>query len=93
MGRVMTPSQRMETRDAYAWKKRLIEEEGKDVDADILYGWDYHVYEGERCLHCNVNVYDDAIYGPFDCVADRPAVAWSTSTGDPSVFELGGDEI
>lgn len=30
--------------------------------------YDPHVYDGERCIFCNVNCYDDGIYGPFECV-------------------------
>lgn len=27
-----------------------------------------HVFDGERCIHCGVNVYDSYIYGPDDCI-------------------------
>lgn len=47
---------------------------------------DPHVYDGERCVNCNVNVYDDGIYGPFPCVPHEP-MRYSTQTGDPSVFD------
>lgn len=23
-----------------------------------------HVFDGERCIHCGVNVYDSMLYGP-----------------------------
>lgn len=34
-----------------------------------------HVYEGERCIFCNVNIYDQWIYGAedeSDCVEREP---------------------
>ncbi len=45
-----------------------------------------HIYEGERCLFCNVNVYDNMIYGPWQCVPHKP-LTHTTETGDPSVFD------
>lgn len=45
-----------------------------------------HVYDGERCVNCNVNVYDNDIYGPYSCVPHKPMI-YTTETGDPSVFE------
>lgn len=41
-----------------------------------------HVYEGERCLFCNVNIYDQWIYGAedeSDC-ADREPMSYTTET-------------
>lgn len=43
---------------------------------------DGHVFDGERCIHCNVNVYDDGIYGPFKCTEREPHVH-TTETGAP----------
>jgi hypothetical protein len=41
---------------------------------------DPHIYEGERCIFCNVNTYDDGIYGPFECITNRPLVQHQTET-------------
>lgn len=41
-----------------------------------------HVYEGERCIYCNVNIYDQWIYGAedeSDCV-DREPMVYTTET-------------
>lgn len=38
-----------------------------------------HVFDGERCIHCNVNTYDDTIYGPFPCV-EREPMTYTTET-------------
>lgn len=51
-----------------------------------------HVYEGERCIFCNVNVYDNMIYNddapcPVVPGVDRPLYHYTTETGDASVFE------
>lgn len=43
---------------------------------------DPHVYDGERCLHCNVNVYDNMIYGPFECTRTT-SISYTTETEDP----------
>lgn len=43
-----------------------------------------HVYDGERCIHCGINIYDQWIYGPedeSDCV-DREPMTYTTETGD-----------
>lgn len=42
-----------------------------------------HVYDGERCIHCGVNIYDQYIYGPVDesdCIERAPMV-YTTETG------------
>lgn len=44
---------------------------------------DPHVYDGERCIYCNTNVYDEMIYGPFDCLPDRDPHKHTTETGEP----------
>jgi hypothetical protein len=41
-----------------------------------------HVYDGERCIFCNTNMYDDGIYGPFPCIEREPFV-YTTSTPAP----------
>lgn len=54
-----------------------------------------HIYEGERCVFCNVNTYDDSIYGPFECADREEPFIYTTQTGDPSVFDAfpKGEEI
>ena len=42
-------------------------DEGEEFSTDPR-----HVYIGERCIYCNVNTYDDTIYGPFECVEHEP---------------------
>jgi hypothetical protein len=39
----------------------------------------YHVYDGERCVFCNTNIYDEAIYGDTECVEHEP-VKYTTET-------------
>lgn len=39
-----------------------------------------HVYEGERCVFCHINVFDASIYGSRDCVP-RPSLVHTA--GDP----------
>jgi hypothetical protein len=54
---------------------------------------DTHIFDGERCVFCNVNIYDDMIYGPSDCVdhepirftTETPALAAPTTEGEPHV--------
>lgn len=42
---------------------------------------DPHVYDGERCIFCNVNTYDNGIYGPFECVDRAEPLSYSTESG------------
>lgn len=35
-----------------------------------------HVFDGGRCIYCNVNDDDDALYGPYECKPHQPGV-WS----------------
>lgn len=37
-----------------------------------------HIFDGERCVHCGVNVYDSYIYGPDFC--DREPITYTTET-------------
>jgi len=38
-----------------------------------------HQYDGERCVNCNVNVYDEMMLGPSDCVPHEP-MSYTTET-------------
>lgn len=38
-----------------------------------------HVYDGERCTFCGVNVNDQAIYGATPCI-DREPITYTTET-------------
>lgn len=42
-----------------------------------------HIYDGGRCIFCNVNDLDESIYGPYLCV-EREAYTFSTETGKRS---------
>lgn len=44
-----------------------------------------HIFEGERCLYCNTNVYDIGIYpdAPATCPVPRPPLRFSTETPTP----------
>jgi hypothetical protein len=65
-------------------QRELALEQGEDSGSVLT---DYpHVYDGERCVNCKVNVYDNDIYGPFECKSHEP-MQYTTSTGDPSVFD------
>ena len=43
--------------------------------------WDRHVYDGWRCVFCDVNELDESIYGPFECVEHDGPVWVSESAG------------
>jgi len=46
-----------------------------------------HYYEGERCIYCGVNIYDQWIYGAVDesdCVEREPMVYTSEAGGNVS---------
>ena len=43
------------------------------------FGFQAHIYEGNRCLFCNVNDLDESMYGPFDCVV-RGQYAYTSET-------------
>ena len=65
-------------------EKIEVQEIVKDETDPTDESWDMseiggHVYDGERCLFCGVNIYDDAIYGPFECVK-RPGYIYTTET-------------
>ncbi len=36
-------------------------------------------YNGERCQYCHVNIYDERIYGPNECV-ERETIRYRTET-------------
>jgi hypothetical protein len=40
-----------------------------------------HVYDGERCIHCGVNVYDCTCEND-ECCNEREPMTYTTSTGD-----------
>ena len=44
--------------------------------------WDRHVYDGWRCVFCDVNELDESIYGPFECVEHDGPVWVSESAGE-----------
>lgn len=51
-----------------------------EVDApDAQTEYQAHIYEGERCIFCNVNALDDSIYGPFDCI-ERGQFVYTSET-------------
>jgi hypothetical protein len=66
-------------------QRELALEQGEDSGTVLS---DYpHVTDGaERCVNCGVNIYDNAMYGPYPCVPHKP-MQYTTSTGDPSVFD------
>lgn len=39
--------------------------------------YDTHVYEGERCVYCNSNVYDNMIYGDAGCIPNRAPMVYT----------------
>lgn len=41
-----------------------------------------HIFDGERCTHCGVNVYDSYIYGPEHCA--REPITYTTETPEGS---------
>lgn len=43
---------------------------------------DHYFFEGERCMYCNVNMYDAMIYDddPEDCPVEREPVKYTTET-------------
>ena len=45
---------------------------------DLVYEGE-HCYDGERCIHCGVNIYDEGIYGPSPCAPHEP-VTYTTET-------------
>ena len=53
------------------------------VENTVEFDLDSHVYLGERCMRCNTNIYDAAIYGPSTCAVrdDDTPISYSTSTG------------
>lgn len=55
----------------------------RPTHADKGEGIARHVFAGERCIYCDVNVYDDDLYGPFECV-EREPITYTTESGDPS---------
>lgn len=63
------------------WKQDMLDDLALD-EFDLAFYYDEHIYDGERCIYCNVNTYDDAIYGPFDCV--RPETVYKYSTESDS---------
>lgn len=49
--------------------------------AGIMQNHVFSVEECERCMFCGVNVYDDILYGPFECV-DREPMTWRSESGN-----------
>ena len=60
--------------------ERTVKEEltSSPIEYDLI-GDGGHVYDSERCLFCNVNVYDNMIYGPYECTTREP-LHYSTET-------------
>lgn len=42
-----------------------------------------HLFDGERCTFCMVNIYDDMLYGPDEPNCQREPIAYTTES-DPS---------
>ena len=53
-----------------------------DEDGGRVVRWDRHVYDGWRCVFCDVNELDESIYGPFECVEHDGPVWVSESAGE-----------
>uniref|UniRef100_A0AAU7J8K4 Uncharacterized protein n=2 Tax=unclassified bacterial viruses TaxID=12333 RepID=A0AAU7J8K4_9VIRU len=64
--------------DRQAARASLAEDSVEDVQ-NTPFTYEPHVYEAERCINCNVNVYDNDMYGPFECVS-RASVCYTTET-------------
>lgn len=70
-------TKRARTRGAALQAELALEtDHGFEYDISV---YDPHIYDGERCIFCNVNCYDDAIYGPFDCIP-REGYLYTTET-------------
>ena len=70
------PGRGVMRRREFEYEKRAngpVREDGFD------YSWPGHVYDGERCMYCNVNCYDDWCYGPFECV-EHGELVWRTES-------------
>lgn len=61
-----------------------------------------HVYDGERCIHCGVNIYDQWIYGAddeSDCNDREPMAhtsqspSWDDVFGTIADFDTEGDVV
>lgn len=50
------------------------------VDLETVSGVRRHVYEGERCIHCGVNVYD-CEHENDECCNEREPMAYTSETG------------
>lgn len=63
-------------------KKITVRTVMEELDSEVVFlsfESDPHIYDGERCIFCNVNVYDEGMYGPDLCVPREPLL-FSTET-------------
>jgi hypothetical protein len=74
----------MKRREARQWHEAVTEETTTPYQ-DAWDTYDQHVYESERCVFCNSNVYDNMIYGDDGCIPNRAPMAYSTSTANERV--------
>lgn len=61
-----------------ALRAELALETDHSFEYDFL-TYDPHVYDGERCIFCDVNCYDEGLYGPRGCVP-HDGYIYSTET-------------
>lgn len=61
-----------------------------DDDSPVAIGASQHVFEGERCIYCNVNTYDNDLYSerPEVCPVEHEPLVYTTETGDDPVPDL-----
>lgn len=79
------PSEKSRCRTTRNTEAQRFNREAEEGSGNLFYtfGYDPHIYDGERCINCNVNCYDDAIYGPFECIAREPFVYTTSSWDEP----------
>ena len=58
------------------WRNAAFEEVNSP-EQDAWESYDHHIYEGERCIYCNSNVYDNMIYGDDGCVPNREMLKYT----------------
>lgn len=51
-----------------------------DVLAEVEFFAEAHVYDGERCVFCGVNIHDDALYGPYLCDRAEGTFVYTTES-------------
>jgi hypothetical protein len=70
-------------REALELRQIVAEEAAPDESWDMSEAVEPHIYSGERCEFCNVNIYDNYLYGPFPCTAEREAQTLVYTTETP----------